>query len=79
MVIARIASSGDTRSSGPSTWSLRVRRFTDTQMSCSGSTGVTGVSSCTVKRMPRSMDDLSGLIPAARSGPMKMSRCRSPQ
>ena len=79
IVTVRSASSGVIRSSGPSTCSVRVSRFTLTQTSCSGLTGVTGVSSCTVNRMPRSIDDRRALMPAARSGPMKMSRCRSPQ
>ncbi len=54
-------------------------RLTADHTSISGSMGVTGESVWMVNRMLRSAADLAGLIRMARSGPMNMFMCRSPQ
>ena len=71
MVTARRACVTRSADPRPSTSPLRVTRFTAPHTSSSGFTGVTGVSSCSVKRMPRRAADASGLMRAARCGPRK--------
>ncbi len=78
-VIARKASNGAIRCSGPSSFPAVVTRLTAVQTTLSISIPATGASWCNVILRSRSKADRDGSILAARSGPRNRSRCRSPQ